>query len=78
MLESEVNCSRFRLADFRSLFYARRMRQRGSLYRLRSALAARLGISSEQASDGAWWEIDLILAILAGAIALAIFAWLQL
>jgi hypothetical protein len=71
-----LECSR--LAEACRLGYERKMRGRGPIYRLRSTLAALLGISSEQASDGVWWEIDLLLVALAGAIAMGIFAWIQI
>lgn len=71
-----LECSK--LAEACRLGYERRMLRRGPIYRLRSTLAALLGISSEQASDGVWWEIDLLLVTLAGAIAMGIFAWMQI
>lgn len=54
------------------------MQRRGLLYHLRSVLAALLGLSGEQARNGDWWEIDLILIMLLGALALGVFAWVQL
>ncbi|MEE4317914.1 MAG: hypothetical protein V2I74_13125 [Erythrobacter sp.] len=54
------------------------MRDRGPLDQLRSALAGLLGISDERAADGTWWESDLILVVLAGALALGDLAWQQL
>lgn len=54
------------------------MRQRAPLHRLRSGLAALLGLSCREASDGSWWEIDLILVVLLGAGTVGIFAFLQL
>lgn len=66
------------MAQVRVLLYLRSMRRRGPLSRLRSTLAAVLGISSPQASDGTWWEIDLILVTLVGALALGVFAWMQM
>ena len=35
---------------------------------VRKWLMKRLGITSEQAADGEWWEVDLILAIIFAAI----------
>lgn len=54
------------------------MRRRSFLYRIRFALAALLGISSEEAGNGDWWEIDLVLVALAGAFTLGAVAWTQL
>jgi hypothetical protein len=54
------------------------MRQRGPINLLRSRLAALLGLSRREASDGIWWEIDLILVVLLGAGTLGVFAFLQL
>jgi hypothetical protein len=56
---------------------ARNMRSRGPLNQLRSALAGLLGISDERAGNGTWWEIDLILVVLTGAIVLGAFAWME-
>lgn len=38
------------------------------IYRLRSWLLARFGITSEKARKGVWWEADLLLVIVAGLI----------
>ena len=46
--------------------------------RLRATLADRLGIRDEASKNGLWWEIDLIMVILAGAIAAGILAFVQL
>jgi hypothetical protein len=54
------------------------MRRSSFLYRLRTALAALLGISSEEARNGDWWEIDLAMVVLAGAFVLGAIAWTQL
>lgn len=54
------------------------MRRRSFLYRIRFALAALFGISSEEARNGDWWEIDLVLVALAGAFMLGAVAWTQL
>jgi hypothetical protein len=53
------------------------MRKKGPLYKVRSALAGLLGIGDEQARNGVWWEIDLIIVVLVGAFALGAFAWMQ-
>ena len=66
------------LAIIAALHYTREMRRRGLLFRLRSALAARLGISSDQASNGGWWELDLLLVLLVGIFVLGGFAWAKL
>lgn len=58
--------------------YAFTMRQRRLIYRLRAHLAAILGMKSEDAITGKWWEVDLIIVILGGAFALGIAAIIQL
>lgn len=60
------------------LFYDTSMRLRSFLYQVRSAFALLLGISSENARNGDWWEIDLVLVVLAGAFVLGAIAWTQL
>ena len=45
---------------------------------LRSFLANILGIRSEAARNGEWWEIDFIILILAGALVAGIFAWFEI
>lgn len=62
---------------FRSALDARNMHHRGPLHLLRTTLAGLLGISDERSGNGTWWEIDLILVVLAGAMALGVFAWLE-
>ena len=52
------------------------MRRRGFLNHLRGHIADVLGIRSHEAATGKWWEIDLILVLLAGALAAGILAWL--
>jgi hypothetical protein len=42
---------------------------------IRTWIARRLGLSSEAARDGDWWEIDLIVVILAGAVVLGAAGW---
>lgn len=54
------------------------MRRRGIINRLRSHIAHTLGIGSDDAANGKWWEIDLIIVILGGAFALGIVALIQL
>lgn len=60
------------------LVYDRGMHRHGFLHRLRSALAALFGISSEEAGNGEWWEIDLALVVVAGAFVLGAIAWTKL
>ncbi len=60
------------------LFYDTSMRLRSFLYQVRSAFALLLGISSENARNGDWWEIDLMLVVLAGAFVLGAIAWTQI
>ena len=48
------------------------------LTRIRNALAERLGIHAREARDGSWWEVDLLLVILAGSVVLGIVALVQL
>lgn len=45
---------------------------------LRSWLAGLLGIKSEAAQNGEWWEIDLIIALLFGAFVAGGLAWIAL
>lgn len=45
---------------------------------LRSLLADLLSVRDESARDGSWWETDLILVLLTGAIVAGALAWLQL
>lgn len=45
---------------------------------IRSALAAMMGLSSEAARNGDWWEIDLILVVLLGSAALGLIAWVSI
>ena len=52
------------------------MRKRTTIYRLRSAIAALLGVSAKEASNGTWWETDFILVIFFGAAILGVAAWL--
>ena len=57
-----------------SLVYVGNMRRRGPLHQLRSFVAALFGIANEHASDGTWWETDLILVFLIGALTLGLLA----
>jgi len=54
------------------------MRKTGLLYRIRSFIADAFGISDDQARNGAWWEIDLIIVVLGAAIIVGGLAWTQL
>jgi hypothetical protein len=54
------------------------MRRQGIINRLRGHIADTLGIRSDDAAAGKWWEIDLILVILGGAFAVGIAALTQL
>jgi hypothetical protein len=45
---------------------------------LRSLVADAFGIRDPQAKRGGWWEIDLILVIMLGSIALGAWAFTQL
>lgn len=54
------------------------MRPRSIIHRLRAHIAETLGIKSQDAAQGKWWEIDLIIVILGGAFAVGIAALLQL
>jgi hypothetical protein len=69
---------RWRLAAQVLMIYGFRMRRNSFLYRLRYVLAALLGISSEDARNGDWWEMDLVLVTLASAFVLGAIAWTQL
>lgn len=51
------------------------MQRRGFLNHLRGHIADVLGIRSPEAAAGEWWEIDLIIVVLAGAFAAGIIAW---
>lgn len=48
------------------------------IYRLRSWIAQRFEIQDEAARRGDWWEIDLIVVILLGAIVLGVWAWIEM
>ena len=41
-------------------------------------MARLFGVTHEDAKEGLWWEIDLLLVILAGVLLLAITAWMEL
>lgn len=45
---------------------------------LRSFLADLLGIRDVSARNGDWWEIDLIIVVLGGALAAGVIAWFNL
>lgn len=57
---------------------AESVRKPNIIDRLRATLADRLGLRDEASKNGLWWEIDLIMVILAGAIAAGILAFVQL
>lgn len=48
---------------------------RNALDQARSLIAKIFGISAQEARDGSWWETDLILVIILGALLLGISAW---
>jgi hypothetical protein len=52
--------------------------RRGPIYLLRSAIAAVFGVASKEAKQGGWWEIDLLLVVLAGALLWGAAAWGEL
>lgn len=54
------------------------MKRKGLLYRLRSTAARMFGVTHEDARAGLWWEVDLLLVILAGALMLGAAASLEL
>lgn len=54
------------------------MQLRGIIPWHRARIAAVFGLKSEDAVSGKWWEIDLIIVILAGAFALGIAALIRL
>lgn len=54
------------------------MRKKSFLYRLRAGVAALFDLSSEEIATGEWWEIDLIIVVLAGSFAAGILAWATL
>jgi hypothetical protein len=54
------------------------MRRKSLLYLARSAVASIFGLSSEEARAGWWWEIDLVMVILAGSVVHGLSAWLKL
>ena len=45
------------------------------LTRMRQWLLRRLGIDTSEALDGRWWEVDLLLVLLLGGLALGLLAW---
>lgn len=51
---------------------------RDIIYRLRSWIAQCFEIQDEAARRGDWWEIDLIVVILLGSIALGVWAWIEM
>jgi hypothetical protein len=53
------------------------MRRRGIINRLRGHIADTLGIRSDDAAQGKWWEVDLIIVIFGGAIVMGIAALFQ-
>jgi hypothetical protein len=50
---------------------------KGLLHFLRTEIARALGITADEAKRGIWWEIDLILVVLAGSVVLGIGAVLR-
>ncbi len=54
------------------------MKRTGLIFKLRSAVAALFGIAADDARRGLWWEIDLLLVVLIGALALGVAAWSEL
>ncbi|MEE4211200.1 MAG: hypothetical protein V2I43_18270 [Parvularcula sp.] len=42
---------------------------------IRTWIARRFGLGSEAARNGDWWEIDLVVVILAGAVFLGAAGW---
>ena len=54
------------------------MQRRGIINRIRGHIAHALGVSNDAAPDGKWWEVDLILVILGGALAIGIAAFIKL
>jgi hypothetical protein len=54
------------------------MDRKGLLYRIRSALSSTLGLASEEARRGQWWEIDLIIVTLLGSFMLGLAALAKL
>ena len=65
------------LDAFAQLCYRRQMRQRGPLYKLRSAVAALFGAKHEDARNGLWWEVDLLLLLMVGSALLGVLAWAE-
>lgn len=53
------------------------LQRRRGLRLIRSWIASMFGVKAEAARNGDWWEIDLLLVILLGAIALGAAAWLN-
>ena len=45
------------------------------LTQMRQWLLRRLGIDTSEALDGRWWEVDLLLVLLLGGLALGMLAW---
>jgi hypothetical protein len=43
---------------------------------IRGTLARLLGVHAQEAASGEWWEIDLILVVLAGAAVMGGIAWI--
>lgn len=46
--------------------------------KLRAWVATRLGIKNPAAQNGTWWEIDAVIVLLCGSVALGLFAWFKL
>lgn len=54
------------------------MRKGNVITFLRGLIARKLDVEDQAASNGDWWEIDLIIVLLLGSVAVGIWAFLQL
>ena len=54
------------------------MQRRGPLENIRERVATLFGVSNDAARKGLWWEVDLLLVILAGAFVTGLVAWNEL
>jgi hypothetical protein len=48
------------------------------IFHLRAGVARALGIKAREAGAGQWWEVDLVLVVLGGSLALGLWAFTQL